>query len=472
VQYLKNMGVAATLVISLMAGGKLWGLIACHHYEPRFVHYETRTVCELLAEAVGTRIAALESFVQARAELSVRRLEQGMIEAISRDGDWRSALFDRSQSLLQPLDASGAALLFEGQVLTTGEVPGTQQLREIGRWLDTKPWSAVISTTSLGLDEPAFAPLIPVASGLLATAVSSTPGDYLLWFRPEQVRTVTWGGNPFKPVEIGNNPADLSPRRSFSQWHQLVEGTSEAWGPADIAAARLIGESVADVVLQFRSVRMLIAQDQLAQVSAQVRQSEQPVLIADAEGHILLINQAAAQLLHKQQPAELQRIEELSLLFTDPGTVRQSLRDLLKILRPWRAELGLETEAGEIRPLMVRADPVFASANRILGFVILFTDLTERKAAEIARRRFQEDIIERHRITSEPLDSKADLVYRNLLTSVVGNAQLAALEITDGVDLAHMPEMLQSVQSSVTRAAELLEHLVSHASRAQRNHDA
>jgi hypothetical protein len=121
---------------------------------------------------------------------------------------------------------------------------------------------------------------------------------------------------------------------------------------------------------------------------------------------------------------------------------------------------------------MVRADPVFASANRILGFVNLFTDLTERKAAEIARRRFQEDIIERHRITSEPLDSKADLVYRNLLTSVVGNAQLAALEITDGVDLAHMPEMLQSVQSSVTRAAELLEHLVSHASRAQRNHDA
>ena len=129
IQYLKNMGVAATLVASLMVGGRLWGLIACHHYRPRFVHYEIRAVCELLAETIATRIAALESFAQAQADLSVRRLEQRMIEAISRDGDWRTALFDNSQALLQTFDATGAALLFEGQVLTAGEVPGTLQLQ-------------------------------------------------------------------------------------------------------------------------------------------------------------------------------------------------------------------------------------------------------------------------------------------------------------------------------------------------------
>ena len=102
-----------------------------------------RAVCELLAEAVATRIAALESFVQAQAELVVRRLEQRMIEAISRDGDWRVALFDRPQSLLQPVGASGAALLFEGQVLTTGDVPGTHEIRQIAAWLDQKSRSAV-----------------------------------------------------------------------------------------------------------------------------------------------------------------------------------------------------------------------------------------------------------------------------------------------------------------------------------------
>ncbi len=170
-QYLRNMGVRATLVVSLMVGGRLWGLIACHHYEPRFLHFEFRAVCELLAEAAATRIAALESFVEGQAELAVRRLEQRMIEAISRDGDWRTALFDGSQSLLQPLGATGAALLYDGQVLTVGEVPGTQQMRAIGAWLDSRPRQMVTATASLGLTEPEFEPLIPFASGLIATPV-------------------------------------------------------------------------------------------------------------------------------------------------------------------------------------------------------------------------------------------------------------------------------------------------------------
>jgi light-regulated signal transduction histidine kinase (bacteriophytochrome) len=131
VQYLKNMGVRGTLVVSLLVSGKLWGLVSCHHYVPRFVHFEQRAVCELLAEAVATRIAALESFAQSQAEFSVRRLEQRMSRGISREGDWRSALFDRSRALLEPVGATGAALLFEGEVRTVGEVPGTAALREI-----------------------------------------------------------------------------------------------------------------------------------------------------------------------------------------------------------------------------------------------------------------------------------------------------------------------------------------------------
>ena len=466
IQYLKNMGVGATLVASLLVGGRLWGLVACHHYAPRLVPYETRAACELLAETVATRIAALESFVQAQAELSVRRLEQRMIEAISREGDWRNALFDSSRSLLQPVNAGGVALLFEGQVLTAGEVPGTPQLRELGAWLDARPRAPVIATASLRAEEPDFAPLTAVASGLLATPVSSAPGEYLIWFRPEQVRTLVWGGNPFKPVLVGDNPADLSPRRSFAQWHQLVEGTSEPWTTADLTTARLIGDSVADVVLQFRSVRMLIAQSQLEQVRRQVEVSDQPVLIADHEGAVLLANEAMDRLLGvaAERPRHL---DDLAARFAEPAPVRRSLRDLVRHRRTWRGEVRLTAAAHHQppTPLLVRADPVLSAPGKVLGFVLLFTDLTERRAAETARRRFQEGLLEPHRALHLRLDSKADLVYRNLLTSVVGNAQLAALEITDGVDVGRMPEMLESVQASVTRTAELLEQLIGHATR-------
>jgi len=461
-QYLKNMGVCATLVISLMVGGRLWGLVACHHYVPRFVHFEIRAVCELLAEAIGTRIAALESFIQAQSELTVRRIEQRMVEAISRDGDWRSALFDGAQSLLQPVGAAGAALIYEGQIFSAGEVPGTQEIRAITAWLDEKPHEPVIATASLGLEEEEFASISAVASGIVAVPLSSSRGEYLLWFRPERVRTVTWGGDPYKAVIIGNDPSELSPRRSFAQWHQLVEGTSDPWTPGDLTAACLIGDSVADVALQFRSVGMLIAQDQLESVSQRVRQSDQPVVIADAGGRILLTNEAFENLLRPGHP-HLIRVDDLPQFFTEPVDFRTSLLRLLKDGRAWRGELGLETETGATKMFMVRTDPVLAPLDRVLGFVLLFTDVTERKAAETARRRFQEGIIERPRAAGIGLDSNDHLVYQNLLASIVENAQLAALEITYGADTANMKGMLQSVRTSVTRSSELLQHLIWHA---------
>ena len=111
--------------------------------------------------------------------------------------------------MLEPVEATGAALLFEGEVRTVGEVPSTLALREIGRWLDARPRErGLIATASLGQDAPQFELLTAVASGLLATPVSTSPGEYLIWLRPERVRTVTWGGNPFKPALVGDDPVD------------------------------------------------------------------------------------------------------------------------------------------------------------------------------------------------------------------------------------------------------------------------
>ena len=463
VQYLKNMGVRATLVVSLMVSGRLWGLISCHHYVPRFIHFEKRSVCELLAEAVATRIAALESFFQAEAELSVRRLEQRMIRAISVEGDWRGALFDGSKALLEPVHASGAALLFENEVRTTGEVPSTVALREIGRWLDRRKPEGIYATDALADEAPDFTALIPIASGLLAVPISTTPGEYLIWLRPERVRTVTWGGNPFKPT-IGDGPTSLSPRRSFAKWHQLVEGTADSWTEADRSAARLIGDTVSDVIMQFRAVRMLFAEDQLDQVRRQVHESHLPVVIANRDGRILKMNAAFIALLPDRTPEPAQ-IADLLALLVDPVEAKRRFQELTEHRRAWRGEVQLATHDNDPTPLLVRADPVFTGPDRMLGFILMFTDLTERKAAEFARRQFQESVLEQRPPRSGKLGSKGDLIYRNLLSTIVENAQLAALEITDRVDPARMPEMLEAVRASVARTAEVLRYLVWHATR-------
>jgi chemotaxis family two-component system sensor kinase Cph1 len=118
--------------------------------------------------------------------------------------------------------------------------------------------------------------------------------------------------------------------------------------------------------------------------------------------------------------------------------------------------------AADARPMLVRADPIFSAPKHVLGFVLLFTDLAERKRAEAARRTFYEGILDGQRIPAVRLDRRADMLVQNVLASVVENAQLAALEITDSTDLASMAEILEGVRASVARAAEVFEHLVRH----------
>ena len=206
---------------------------------------------------------------------------------------------------------------------------------------------------------------------------------------------------------------------------------------------------------------MLIAQDQLEQVRRQVQRSEQPVIVADKDGRILLCGQAFEALLPPHPPVT--RLDDLPQFFLDPGEARLRVRELLKRGQTWRGEAELVGTTEEPRPIVVRADPVFSAPGRVLGFVFIVADISERKVADAARRRFQENILASARVPPGRLESKADLLYQNLLSSVVENAQLAGLEIVDGVEVGSMPELLDSVRSSVHRSAELLQRLIHHA---------
>ena len=155
-QYLQNMGVTATLVASLVRDGQLWGLVAAHHYQPRKLRYAVRAATELLAEVMSTRIAAIENYAHAQVAILVRRLEQRLIEATSTEGDWRLALFRNPRTLLQPLEASGAALFHDGEILTSGEVPSTPELRALLGWVDGQYADAPFACGSVGSAEPAL----------------------------------------------------------------------------------------------------------------------------------------------------------------------------------------------------------------------------------------------------------------------------------------------------------------------------
>lgn len=441
-QYLKNMGVTATLVVSLVREGRLWGLIAAHHYAPRNLRYALRAACELLAEVVSTRIAAIENYAHAQVAILVRRLEQRLVEATSVEGDWRLALFRNPRTLLQPLEATGAALFHDGEILTTGEVPSTPELRELLRWVDARQGELPFACSSVAQAEPALESLTPTASGVLAVKLSATRPDYLMWFRKEQLLTVTWAGDPTKPV-VGNNPLELSPRRSFAAWSEIVRGTALPWSGTEIALARAVGSALVDIIVQVGAVRLLIAEHQLAQVRATVHSSREPVAIAEIGGRLLFANPAFHALVvgpaGGQAPTTL---SEMAELFTQPDLLQQALQALKGARQPWRGELQLQRGAATV-PVALRIEVVPGRDGSLLGFMLILSDLSDNLRAQAARRHLEQ--------TLQPAARESDEVLRAIVT----NANLAAMDISEGPVGPMVAPLLGEVEASTQRAAAL-----------------
>ncbi|MBP6851736.1 MAG: GAF domain-containing protein [Rhodoferax sp.] len=453
-QYLKNMGVTATLVVSLVREGRLWGLIACHHYSPRNLTFAVRTAAELLAEVISTRIAAIENYAHAQVAIQVRRLEQRLIEATSTEGDWRLALFRNPHTLLKPVEATGAALFFEGEIQTSGEVPSTPELRALLQWVHGQEHDGMFNCSAVARANPSLESLTPTASGVLAVRLSSASPDYLMWFRKEQLLTVTWAGDPTKPV-VGNDPLELSPRRSFAAWSEIVRGTALPWTGGEIALAGAFGGSLVDIILQVNAVRLLIAEHQLSQTRAAVANSREPVIIVDAGLRILFANDAFYQLARRPRDTR-PTLDAIASHFSEPAQVHDMLDTLAQERRAWRGELGIVMEDGAALHVGVRAEVVPARDGSVLGFFLIFDDLTQSLRAAAARRQLEQSLSEAKR-SGLALDAQGGVTGATdeVMAAVLANASIAAMDITDGGAGPSVAAMLEEIDQSAQRAAVL-----------------
>ena len=290
VEYLRNMGVRASLVISLVKGGKLWGLISGHHYEsPKFVPYATRMLCEFLAQAVSTQLGMAERVEDRERALEVRVLQARLLERFGREPDFARALTGDPALLLGVVGASGAALLLNGGVATVGAVPPRDVLDALGPWLAARE-APVVATTALPAEFPPARAAQDVASGLLAIHLSAARPDFLVWFRGESRQTVKWAGDPRKPVLMTESGvARLQPRGSFELWEETVKGTAPAWHAAERAAAAELRGVVIDVLLRRAeevaslNAELEIANEQLVETATELElQAEELRVQAEA----------------------------------------------------------------------------------------------------------------------------------------------------------------------------------------------
>ena len=261
IQYLRNMGVRATITVSLLHHGRLWGLIACHNAGPRLVPNHLRELIEFLGKTINMKLGALGNEARADAIEVVRQRLESLTETVRTSRTIAPLVSRLDDDYLGLAGASGSYIRLEHGAYKIGKVPADAELNALLVWLRGRDLvDGVFATDSLGVLYPAARDYSDIASGLLAIALDNHNKSFILWFRAEVVRDIPWAGNPEGQVTIdADGRPRIDPRRSFAVWFETARGCSDPWESATIDAVKLFSFSVVQLLMQQAQQRIGIA---------------------------------------------------------------------------------------------------------------------------------------------------------------------------------------------------------------------
>ena len=333
-EYLRNMGVCASLSASIVCQDKLWGMLVMHHYSPHYVSADLRVACETFAQIFSLHVDAKEQTETSVQRLHARASREALVGRLSGVSEIGAVI--ASWDLLPYVGATGAVVHLDGRSHTIGITPGADDVAALIGWLTTMN-RPLYATERLAADYPPAANFAAVGSGLLAVGLSREPRDYVLWFRPEIGRTVRWAGDPNKPLKVDRHGARLTPRGSFAEWLEVTKMQALPWSAVNLEAAEALRVVLLESVLKILD----LAQRERAFEEARAMADELERRVA-------------------------QRTEQLRSLASDLEAAED--RERRQIARDLHDDLGQTLAAARIRLAMLCDDPrsdVQAPANDV-----------------------------------------------------------------------------------------------------------
>ena len=357
-QYLQNMGVQATLVLSIVTGedhdgelptpksgddhgrppsrSPLWGLLVCHHYAgPHRVDYDHRSAVEFLAKVFALqlrRIIDSEAHAMKQRVVAAQSAVCSALRCMSDDNSsvnrstisasLVSALMSKGsgQVMLQVADASGCAMFLEGKWNTVGKCPENSHLDSVVKWMrDSGKMEAGGQFGTICLQDAGF----PDAEATRATMAGILAVDlgrfgdvkdsfgFVIWLRGEMLQEETWAGDKNMPQARAKG-AEMSPRASFKAMKDLVKLQSRRWASCDVDGIEAIqlllqdtirlhleGQITSRILVTLNEER-LRNMDELSKVASELRSvissADVPIARLDAELRIISCNAAAEPL--------------------------------------------------------------------------------------------------------------------------------------------------------------------------------
>jgi chemotaxis family two-component system sensor kinase Cph1 len=241
VEYLQNMGVGASMSVSIVINGRLWGLIACHHMSPKRVPYSVRMAADVLAQVIASTLQSIEARQEAELVERAATVRTSLVESLLLEEDALEALIDHGDGLLESTRSQA--------------IVATQNGRVVCRGVDQALGEAIVAALPYDLHDllayqsqdewpAAVRPLLGKWAGLLGLPYDPPSHGWCLLLRVEQVETVSWGGKPER-TDHGPLGERLTPRGSFEAWHETVRGRAHPWEDGIVVHARMtLGELV------------------------------------------------------------------------------------------------------------------------------------------------------------------------------------------------------------------------------------
>ncbi len=249
-EYLRNMDVAASMSVSIVVRGKLWGLFACHNRSPKVLSYKARTGTELFAQMFAYVLDQRQGDLERSETETARQMHDDLMARLAEGQSILENFGPIADAVTSVIACDGIATWINGEFKTQGRTPSRDEILPLLRFLNTTAASRIFATDRLSDSYPAAEEFSDCSAGILVLPVSRSPRDYLILFRQEISRTVLWAGNPQKPAEPGPNGTRLTPRKSFETWKEIVRNQSQPWSASEIRVANSLRVTLLEVVLR------------------------------------------------------------------------------------------------------------------------------------------------------------------------------------------------------------------------------
>ena len=119
-EYMRNMGTAASMPISILRDDQLWGLIACHHTTPRQVSPQVRAACDFLSQIIAMQLVGKHRAADAAERVHRQDIQAALLVSMTQAKHFVDGLVCQPETLMALVDAAGTAVVLAKGVSNCG----------------------------------------------------------------------------------------------------------------------------------------------------------------------------------------------------------------------------------------------------------------------------------------------------------------------------------------------------------------